>query len=262
MIGITDGSAAPAAPMTPPPAANTNRRKQRQTKLHEVIGDAWGFPLGADWMDDDAYTYLIKIANPDTAKKTKTGFEADLLGGGKIAWHAPTPNSPEKITSDAKTFNQQSAAAVIAMARMRGWKTLNLHGSPEQKEILWMAIQRQNLLEQEAYERSPKFDATGNKIPYVPLASGDFTPRDGVINMWLKEKEEYERIQQKKQAAPPAPPASTPPAAPAPITSSKFMATSPPAPPVTPATQTAPPASPVAPPPPRKSGGIKPPGGP
>jgi hypothetical protein len=171
-------------------AANTN---QKRTKLHEVINEKWGY----NWLDNDAFSSIIKYADPEMAKKNKTGFEMDLLNGKKIKWNLPSQNDPnEKISGPNRGFDQDTAAAMVALARLRGWKTMIVEGTLEQKEMLWLAVQRQNLLEMDAFERDqksgkiPKKDNEGKEITFSPLSVANFVPLadSPVYQQWLEEE--------------------------------------------------------------------------
>ncbi|MCE9508025.1 MAG: hypothetical protein K8R48_06910 [Alphaproteobacteria bacterium] len=180
-------------PMPEQDAANAN---QKRTKLHEVINEAWGY----NWLDNDAFASIIKYADPEMAQKNKMGFELDLLNGKKIKFYHPTPNDPnERIAGPKKELDQDTAAAMVALARLRGWKTMNVHGTVEQKEMLWLAVMRQNLLEIDAFERDqkngkiPKKDQDGKEIPFSPLSVANFVPLadSPVYQQWLQEEAEW-----------------------------------------------------------------------
>jgi hypothetical protein len=173
--------------------ANTN---QKRTRLHEVINETWGY----NWLDNDAFASIIKYADPEMAKKNTTGFELDLFNGKKIKWNLPSQNDPnERISGPNRGFDQDTAAAMVALARLRGWKTLNVHGTVAQKEMLWLAVQRQNLLEMDAFERDqkngkiPKTGADGKVITFSPLSVGNHTPLadSPIYQQWLKEEAEW-----------------------------------------------------------------------
>lgn len=230
------------------PAEQTDEQRQqaaakcgprKRSNLDGVINDLWGFPS----LDDEAYLSLIKDVDPDSAKKKKTGFELTLLNGGKINWNAPTHNCHESISAPNRGFCQESAEAMVAMARLRGWKALNVSGTVEQREMLWLAVQRQNLKEKTAFEEGqrngsiPKNDKDGKPLEYVPLTVNNYAPElNSKIDLqWQAEYDALHPVKVENAAAkPPAParpppPPPPPPAAgktPVPVTESKFVNTS------------------------------------
>jgi len=229
MVGLSGSSvtcdtADSQAPVeTPPqPPANNNRRQTR-TRLHDVLNETWGLGADAFLYLDDAFLYLDEYADSDSAKKTKTGFEIKLRNGGKVMWNPPDRDHPEMISAPAKSFNQDSAEAIVALARLHGWKTLNLHGNQEQKEMLWLAVQRQNLQDQQAYERNPRRDKDGKKIEYVPLTVSNFAPLGDskILQQWLEEKARHDALRTPEVEKGTEPP---PVAPPVPVTSSRYMA--------------------------------------
>jgi len=182
------------------PEQQVDNVKRKRTKLDEVINEAWGY----GGLDGDAFDSIIKYADPEMAKKSKTGFEMDLLKGGKISWTPPSQQDPnERISCPSKKFDQDAAAAMVALARLHGWKTLNVHGTVEQKEMLWLAVQRQNLLEKEAFERDQKSgkipqtekDKDGKDVPvtFTPLSVANFMPLadSKIFQQWQQEDADY-----------------------------------------------------------------------
>ncbi|MBI3440846.1 MAG: hypothetical protein HY052_03415 [Proteobacteria bacterium] len=227
MPGISNGAAPPpvAADQTEEPSALNRTR----TKLHGVINELWGY----NWLQDDPYFYLIHYANPDKTKKTKTGFKLKLLDGGEINWNPPSERSPEMISGVSRHFNQASAEAIVALARLRGWKTLDVHGTPAQKEMLWLAAQRQNLQEKEAYERNPCVDDKGNKVPFQPLVVTNFAPLadSRAFVQWKQEEAAYNTQHPPVPAIPPDPPTPAPEEKKAaPVSASQFTNAAPPPP--------------------------------
>jgi hypothetical protein len=175
-------------------ASNVNRKR---TRLHAVINEAWGYK----WLDDDAFLSIINYVDPETAERNKKAgfFELELLNGGKIKWAPPNQNEPEKISCPPRKFNAEAAAAMVSLARLRGWKTVNVDGTVEQKEMLWLEVMRQNLLDKESFERKqkdgtiPKKSQDGKDIVYTPLTVANFVPLadSPVFQQWLKEEADY-----------------------------------------------------------------------
>ena len=203
MPGLSNTSfeSAPVENKNTPKPANANRKR---TRLDEVINEAWGYGE----LDDDAFESIIKYADPDTADKNKTGFEVALRNGGKIKWNPQSQTEPEMISCPSRKFNPEAAAAMVALSRLHGWKALNVHGTVEQKEMLWLEVQRQNLLEKEAFERKVK-DGTipkdkDGKLPvYTPLTVANFTPLadSRIYQQWLQEEAAW-KAQHPEEVAP------------------------------------------------------------
>lgn len=223
-------------PYAPEPANSGTLPNILGTKLHKVIHEAWG---NDDWLRSSAFAYFIKLADAEHAKKTKTGFEL-MMNGKKVSWNAPTQQSPEMVTGVSRGFDQSSADAMVALARLRGWRTMNVHGTTEQKDMLWLSIQRQNRLDQEAFENGQKNGTIplkdGKPIEYTPLTVGNYKPAadSPAMQAYLREQAEYDALhappaaitppEEVAKPAAPAEPAKDETPAPPPATPSKFIA--------------------------------------
>lgn len=209
------------------------------TALHKVLHESWG---SDDWLHSLAFSYFIKLADANHAKKTKTGFEL-LMNGKKVSWNAPTQESPEMVTGVAKDFDQNTADAMVALARLRGWRTMNVHGTTEQKDLLWLAIQRQNRLEKEAFENGqkngsiPLKDKDGKPVEYKPLTAGNYKPAadSPAMQAYMQEQAEYDA-----QHAPPAAVSAAPAEVPKPTEPAKTETSTAPAAPAAPVAASAP----------------------
>lgn len=126
-----------------PNAAGITSGDNRDTALHAVVNNIWG--IGG--IDEIAWMSLSRCAQPHSAKLTETGFEMMLNSGAKFCYTRPDKyRDRERIFCEGGKFDETSAAAIVAMARLRGWQNLNLQGSVAEREMLWLAAQRQNMI--------------------------------------------------------------------------------------------------------------------
>lgn len=168
---------------------------RRRTNLHTILNETWG----ASWIDDEIFEEIIKHGDPSTAKKTKTGFTFSLSSGETITWLSPTPHyNYEIVKGPKKNFNQEAAETMIALARMHGWKKMQVQGTVAQKEMLWLAVQRQNLHAREAFElrqkNEPTKDKNGKEIEFTPFEVINFHPLadSEVLRQWQAELAAHE----------------------------------------------------------------------
>lgn len=161
------------------------------TPLHKVLNDLWGL----NRIDEPVYLQLAENVRLDSARKTKTGFEVTLDSGQKITWSPYIHKvANEKITGPKNGFDQAAAAAMIALADAHGWKKLQVTGKAEHKELLWLAVQRQNVRDKEAFDIAQKEgrippDENGNPRKFVPIEI-NFAPLpdSAVYRQWQAEK--------------------------------------------------------------------------
>ena len=126
-----------------------------------------------------------------------TGFELIVKGGRKIKWtfEQDEDGQPQESISSShpKRFNEADADAIIALAAVRGWETVQLHGTDKQKDMLWLAAMKQGLGVEghepsaatlEKWEKwlkdnkAPGVSEGGNNpaaAPTGPITSGPFT---------------------------------------------------------------------------------------
>ena len=205
--------------------------KVPKTNLSQLIKSYW--KIDPDNIDEAVWDEILSNADPEKAtsytrniyarnmrrfsyqfyeSSIKKGFKVKLYHGGTVLWKPPTPAIPvEKIYSNRNfTFTQDSANSVIALARLRGWKSINLSGTHHQRDMLWLAVQRQNLKEQKAFEARQadgsikKFDDKGKAIKYIPITIANFTPEadSKLAQQWA---EELATATKKKTPKPPSP---------------------------------------------------------
>jgi len=171
----------------------------QRSKLHEVVNEKWG----VTWIDNDIYGHLIKYANPQSAKANKNGFSFKSLDGKKIEWNSATQEGPEKIGT-SKKITEESAASIVAMSRARGWKTLNIHGKVKDKELLWLATQRQNLHDKEDFKKRQEAGHIPADEKYQDLTVSNFTPLldSKIMQQWQRELAAYNAANPQAEKAP------------------------------------------------------------
>ena len=160
-----------------------------RTRLHEVMNENWNLGFGRQ---PGIYAHLVRYVNPQTATKNKDGFHVETNSGGKIQWSPLSNDHPERISIPYESFNQEAAAAMVSLGRLRGWRSFELHGETEHKEIMWLEIQRQNLREKEAFEQGQKNGTIPKDKQYQDLTCNfEPLPDSKVMQIWQKELNEY-----------------------------------------------------------------------
>lgn len=190
--GISGPASIPEGAAFDAPVTDAFNMNRRRTALHEVANEIWGY----NWLSDGPFHSLIKYVDPDTADNYRQGFSVKLATGGKMFWQPGDQNNPhESITCSKRHFCPEAAASMIAMARLRGWKTLTLTGTPEHKEILWLEAMRQELQDRDTYlqqkrDGSLPVGPDGKPEAYQPLRVEGFTPLadSPVYLQWLQEE--------------------------------------------------------------------------
>lgn len=123
-----------------------------------IITDAWKLP---------EIPVAFKAALLDVAV-TEKGLDFTLQNGHKLQWNSGKNGGKEYIGSneDVENFDDTDVKASVAGAVSRGWKTVAVHGTLEQREALWLEAMR-------------------NKIDVT-----NFTPEDGraVKKTWEREQ--------------------------------------------------------------------------
>ncbi|MFH1157432.1 MAG: hypothetical protein V1721_00885 [Pseudomonadota bacterium] len=225
----------------------------RGTKLFEEIKKHWGDENYSSSMyrrngriKYASYDDLMNYVDPDSAennnmKDLKDGFNLFLTGSGhKIGWNthevatSDGKVSVEEITGPEKDFGQRDAYAMVALARMRGWKEITVQGTTEQKEMLWLAVQKMNWKEERLFDYRKEKGEIAPEAQYSPAYVRNFRVEDGsaIANMWLTEMAGLERLYPRSAPTAPAPaaPAAAPTAPTAPAAAPTAAPTAPTAP--------------------------------
>lgn len=104
-----------------------------------LINEIWGVPQ----VDDQL---MEALGQSGDIRKSKFGLEFTLPNGHRLEWHQNLGGA-EFIGMSKRTanFDMDDAHATIAASKSRGWNAINVHGSKEEKEMLWLEAQRQGL---------------------------------------------------------------------------------------------------------------------
>lgn len=169
---------------------------RKKTKLDSIVEEVWGAS-----MSEVFYQEIIKYADPDSARKTKNGFEVRLRSGNQMLWAAvrepgKPPSERIALKKKGKNFSMVDADAMIATARVRGWGRIHVHGDTAHKEMLWLAVQRRNLEEREAFSALqkagliPEKDQNGKPVVFEPAVVDNFTPDENsrVMQLWKRDE--------------------------------------------------------------------------
>ncbi|MEZ0261851.1 MAG: LPD7 domain-containing protein [Alphaproteobacteria bacterium] len=130
---------APEQPL-PQPATVVKAPEQFKTDLDInvdiVFLNEWQVPAIAPELKD-----ALKAAS-----KSSQGIEFTLNNGHKFGWSEQTEGREFIGTRDQKQeFDGFDARAIVAASRSRGWTSIRVHGTDEQKEALWLEAQRQKI---------------------------------------------------------------------------------------------------------------------
>lgn len=117
------------------------------TKMDKALAECWG---GCEHRD-----MLVNFVNPDAVEKKKKGVFFHLDNGIDVMWSTQLMKGPDGAPVEfigvkgrlfgTPAFDQDAADAVIALAISRGWKSINLHGKDEHKEMMWLTAQKAGL---------------------------------------------------------------------------------------------------------------------
>jgi hypothetical protein len=162
---------------------------EKGTNLYKFLVQSWG----GENIEGRIFSQMFSFSHPTKffPQQTKNGFKIELFGGHSIEWHAAQKrgrNSHESISGDKTHFDQEQASAIVTMARVHGWQSIDVQGSKEHKEMLWLATQRQAL-----HERDMQL---AGKMPEGPLPHvANFKPAEdsAIYKQWLEEKAGWEK---------------------------------------------------------------------
>ena len=202
--GFDDTPEDEASPLTEEGAAAATR----QTNLHKLAFELWGKQA----LDDFPFRYLSAFADPDSAEKTKNGgIKIDVGGGGGITWEFVQEEGQapyEAIRGNKRNFTQQDAEAIVALAAIRGWGTIDVHGKQEHKEKLWLAAQHLNMyakLEFEAGKAQGSIPADAVFSPPLTVNGFNPSPDSDTYKQFLKDQAAIENAIASMKPAQPEP---------------------------------------------------------
>jgi hypothetical protein len=145
----TDASSAPDNSAPAAPVVKT------VDDFFKVVGEKF------DWFKDNApepanLALLQSLTNLESFKQTDNSFQLNVAGSTRvIQWVAAPPDKPENqyIQGQSDGFSLSDAKAMAALSAVKGWKQVTVNGSPQEKELMWLAAQMQGL-EVPGYEPS------------------------------------------------------------------------------------------------------------
>jgi len=165
-----------------------------RTAFHEMAKKVWGNEDVAGYLIDE----LARHAKLDKVKQTANGFEIELNNGQKVRYgvfQRQDGNSFEAVVGDPKKFDDSAASAMVLMSRVHGWNVINVHGSQDQKEKLWLAVQRQALVEYKQFTKLQAEGVIGKDETFNPPVVGNFEPdrNSKVYKQAMKELAAFEK---------------------------------------------------------------------
>lgn len=107
-----------------------------------------------------------------SASKSSQGIEFTLNNGHKFGWSEQAEGREFIGTRDQKQdFDGFDARAIVAASRTRGWTSIRVHGTDEQKEALWLEAQRQKI-DVIGYEPPEGSEVRKRAVPPAPRPPG------------------------------------------------------------------------------------------
>ncbi len=127
---------------------------------------------GLSSIEDYEYAHIDRYFNTNNSKKTKTGFQAKTRNGITINWLKDQQGHQmiQRPVGFRKKFTDEDAAAMVALAKGLGWTKMSVHGSVEQKDMLWLAVQLRNLEDKAAFDASIKAGLENGTIKQIDEA--------------------------------------------------------------------------------------------
>lgn len=109
------------------------------TKHMPVIHDVWGVPQ----VDPEL---MEALGQSGSVRKSKFGLEFNLPNGHRLEWHQDLGGAEFiGMAKRSSNFDMDDAHATIAASKSRGWSAINVHGTVEEREMLWLEAQRQGM---------------------------------------------------------------------------------------------------------------------
>lgn len=121
-------------------AAAAEEEEIRDTKkMRMLLNDKWGL----QWPDP----VLHNIMQKGSVTKGIGGIVFELEDGATIKWHENFMQQGEFVgkTGLFAKISEKDAEAIVAVAKNRGWSKLNVYGSREQREMLWLEAKKQGV---------------------------------------------------------------------------------------------------------------------
>jgi hypothetical protein len=154
-------------------AAAIEQMQNMRTQVDKFLANLWGgdvdherLPISRD--------YLIELLDLSFFEQTQEGgFKMKLKNGNKIV-HGFLPGQPDAEGNPGPPieyikgtkwggFTDQDARAVIALAALHGWKSVEVHGNVDQKRKLYLAARAQGL-DVTGYDPDPNTQQLGDAL--------------------------------------------------------------------------------------------------
>jgi len=149
-----DKSSTPSQPAQPQQKALTD-----DEFCKKLMSKGW---LECQQVDPVCLSRLKARADLSTYTETEDGFTLTLKHGNTINWYnIPGPDgtpAQQYIQGQKENFDLRDAHAIVALASVHGWKSIDVHGTDEQKDLLWLAAKMQGL-KVGNYDAAPGSDA-------------------------------------------------------------------------------------------------------
>ncbi len=122
----------------------------------------------------------------------KGGLVFELQNNHAIEWHANLGGAEFiGMPNRSKNFDEVDAHGVMAAARQRGWKAVNVYGNDAQKEMMWLEAKKQGLgvanfappEGSAVYEKLAQFEAQKSSATADQLVVGASAAEQGPIDL-------------------------------------------------------------------------------
>lgn len=132
-----------------------NRRDKKLAKLYSTV--PLNEALHGYWPNYDPDAGIVAaLAQYMDVKKYRDTFQLNgalifnTYDGGQFCWRMTGDGEFIGKTNGMSNFgknpiNEGEAQGIVAMARARGWQSINLYGTSQEKENIWTAAMEQNL---------------------------------------------------------------------------------------------------------------------
>jgi hypothetical protein len=151
-VGISPGGASADAD----PEAEKHRKKGA-SRMDQAWEDIFG-PGGIPYRDHLVGHFDENFGHSD---KASGSLLLKLLNGQEVELSTKNINGKERefirlsgTGAGPHTLTQEAADGFMALGRSRGWKKVDIYGSDQEKDMLWLAAQREGL-EVKNHEPSP-----------------------------------------------------------------------------------------------------------
>lgn len=119
--------------------------EQNRLRRSKYLSDMDHLKLMQAWHLNRMPTELDEALKGGSVKEIKNGFQFNLDDGGKFYWTVDKKGKEFIGLRGKEPLTESLANAQAAAAVAHGWKTIDVFGTEDQKDKLWLAAQRNGL---------------------------------------------------------------------------------------------------------------------